>query len=61
VWVESTPGLVSLFLRFFKENVLAQRRVKLIEFNFALHAPLILTGPDNVAGLRGLEPNESVL
>ncbi len=50
-----------LFLRFFKKNVLAQCRIELIEFNLALHALFILTGPDNMTGLRGLEPNESVL
>ena len=51
----------TLFLRFFKEDRLAQGRVKLHKLNLTFRSLSILTRPDNVAGLRRFEPEEAVL
>lgn len=50
-----TRAFLILFLRFFKEDVLAERRIKLHKLNLTFHSLLILAGPDNVAGLRGFK------
>ena len=50
-----------LFLRFLKHDVLAQGRVELREFYFPFYFFLILARPDNMFGLRGLEPEQAVL
>lgn len=50
-----------LSLRFFENNALAQGRIKLREFNFSFDCLLVLVGPDDVSGLRGLESEQAVL
>lgn len=50
-----------LFLCFFKEHALAERRVELRELDFAFNGLLVLARPDDVLGLRGLQPEEAVL
>jgi len=54
-------GLFDLFLRFFVDNAFAERRVKLRDLDFTLYSFLILTRPDNVAGLSRFETEKAVL
>ncbi len=54
-------GGSGLTLCFFKKHPLAERRIKLRNFNFTSNAFLIFTRPDNVAGLGGLQPEQAVL
>lgn len=50
-----------LFLRLLKEDALFKRRIELHEFYFALDFLLILARPDDMVGLRGLQPEQAVL
>lgn len=52
---------MQLLFCFFEENVLAQSRVKLSEFDLALDGFLVLTSPDNMLGLRRLKFDDAVL
>src|SRR3989344_5281621 len=57
-----TPaGPADLLFRLFEKHALAERGVKLREFDLALDFFLILARPDDVLGLRGLEPDKAVL
>jgi len=50
-----------LFLRLFEKHALLERGVELHKFNLTFYALLILPGPDDMAGLGGLEPEQAIL
>lgn len=52
----SSQAPVNLFLRLFENDALTQGWVKLRKFYLTFNLLFILTGPNNVFGLRGLEP-----
>lgn len=51
----------TLLLGFFKKHVLTQRRIELHKLDLAFHAFFILTRPNYMLGLRGLEFKKTVL
>lgn len=51
----------NLSLCFLKSNAFAQRRIELLQLDFALGGLSIFASPDNVVGLRGFEPKQAVL
>lgn len=53
--------VTKLLLCFFKENTLLESGVELHKLDFALYALLILTGPDDMLGLRRFKANEFIL
>ena len=49
------------FLRLFEKHPLAERGVELCDLDLAFDGLFILAGPDDVIGLRGLEPEQAIL
>ena len=54
-------SVLALSFCLFENDALAQRRVELYNFNLTFDGLLILPRPDDMVGLRRLEPEQAVL